>query len=115
MFEAGVAFDAAAARLSEYTKRAVPWLWEVRGLDNFVNVGRAQVPPAIQLVGQMLRAYANDVIAGKAPANLPRPEPTLNPPEVKPLLPTPDVAADPVLIEANFQRLNRRTGRVVLP
>ncbi len=119
MFEAGVAFDAAAARLSAYTARAVPWLWEVRGLDNFVNVGRAQVPPAIELVGTMLRSYANDVIAGKAPATLPRPEPTpkeLGPtPDVMGLtLAAPDVTSDdPVLIEANFQRLDRRSGQLV--
>ncbi|MDA9406852.1 hypothetical protein [Bradyrhizobium sp. CCBAU 45384] len=34
MIEASVEFDAAARRLSEYTTRAVPWLWEVRGLDD---------------------------------------------------------------------------------
>jgi len=54
MTEAAAEFDAAAARLSEYTTRAVPWLWEVRGLDDFVNVARAQVPPAVDLVGKML-------------------------------------------------------------
>jgi chromosome segregation ATPase len=74
MADAANEFDAAAARLSEYTTRAVPWLWEVRGLDEFVTIARAQVPPAVDLVGKMLRAHADAGIAGKAPATLPRPE-----------------------------------------
>ena len=72
MTKAAVEFDTAAARLSEHTARALPWLWEVRGLNDFVNVGRAQVPPAIELVATMLRALADDVVSGKAPATLPR-------------------------------------------
>jgi multidrug efflux pump subunit AcrA (membrane-fusion protein) len=118
MVEAGTEFDRATARLSEYTTRAVPWLWEARGLDDFVNVGRAHVPPAIELIGTMLRSYASDVIAGKAPATLPRPEPTPMASEAKPNVEhpaAPDVTSDPVLVAANFQRLDRRTGRVVQP
>jgi hypothetical protein len=72
MTEAAAEFDAAAASLSEHTARALPWLWEVRGVADFVNVGRAQVPPAVDMVATMLRAYAKDVISGKAPATLPR-------------------------------------------
>jgi hypothetical protein len=71
MTEAATEFDAAAARLSEHTARAVPWLFEVRGVDDFVNVGRAQVPPAVDMVATILRAYAEDVISGNAPATLP--------------------------------------------
>jgi hypothetical protein len=72
MTEAAAEFDAAAERLSEHTARALPWLWEVRGVNDFVNVGRAQVPPAVEMVATMLRAYADDVVTGKAPATLPR-------------------------------------------
>ena len=92
MIEASAEFDAAAARLSEHTTRAVPWLWEVRGLDEFVTNARAQLPPAVDLVGQMLRAYADDVVAGKAPATLPRPEPKAAEatPSVQPLHRGPD-------------------------
>jgi hypothetical protein len=70
MTEAAVEFDTAAARLSEHTARAVPWLFEVRGVDDFVNVGRAQVPPAVDMVATMLRAYAEDVVSGKAPGDV---------------------------------------------
>jgi hypothetical protein len=63
MTEAAVEFNTAAARLSEHTARALPWLWEVRGLNDFVNVGRAQVPSAVDMVATMLRAYAEDVMA----------------------------------------------------
>ena len=109
MIEASAEFDAAAARLSEHTTRAVPWLWEVRGLDEFVTIARAQLPPAVDLVGQMLRAYADDVVAGKAPATLPRPEPKAAEatPSVQRLTPTAPDMTDPVLVEANFQPLHR--------
>jgi hypothetical protein len=72
MTEAAAEFDAAAARLSDHTGRAVPWLFEVRGLDDFVNVGRVQVPLAVDMVTTMLQALADDVVSGKAPATLPR-------------------------------------------
>jgi hypothetical protein len=71
MTEIAAEFDTAAARSSEHTARALPWLSEVRGLDDFVNVGRAQAPPAVALVATMLRAHADDVVSGKAPATLP--------------------------------------------
>jgi hypothetical protein len=72
MIDAAAEYDAAAARLSKHTARAMPWLWEVRGLNDFVNVGRGQVPPAVDMVATMLRALADDVISGKVPAALPR-------------------------------------------
>jgi malonyl CoA-acyl carrier protein transacylase len=104
MTEAATEFDAAAARLSEFTTQAVPWLWEVRGLDEFITIGRAQVPPAVELVGQMLRAYANDVIAGKAPATLPRSEESSSNDNHH----QPDTeAANAILAEANLQPLDR--------
>jgi hypothetical protein len=50
MTEASAEFDATAARLSEYTTRAVPWLWEVRGLDEFITISRAKcLQPSIWL------------------------------------------------------------------
>lgn len=119
MAEAATEFDAAAARLSEYTSRAVPWLFEVRRLNDFVNVGRAQVPPAVDLVGQMLRAYADDIIAGKAPATLPCPEesalsqandPAPKPERVAKIVPD---AASAGLVAANFQPLDRGPDRVL--
>jgi len=118
MTDVAAEFDAVAARLAEHTARAVPVLWEARGLDEFITIGRAQVPPAIELVGTMLRAYADDVIAGKAPATLPVPETPPKTPEATPAIQslpptTPEMTSDPVLVAANFQRLDRRTGRVV--
>jgi hypothetical protein len=119
MTVAAADFDAAAARLSEYTARAVPCLWEARGLDEFIAVGRAQVPPAVELVGTMLRAHADAVIAGKAPAALPRPEEL--PVKVAETAPkvqhgrktAPDMASDPVLAAANFQPLDRGPDRIL--
>jgi chromosome segregation ATPase len=67
-------FDAAAASLSEYTARAVPVIWEARGLDEFVKICRAQVPSTVEMVGTLLRAHADAVVAGTASATLPRPD-----------------------------------------
>ena len=109
MTEAGAEFDAAAGRLSEYTTRAVPWLWEVRGLDEFVTIARAQVPPAVDLVGKMLRANADAVIAGAAPATLPLPENVTEPVANAGA----NVASDPGLAEANFTVVDRGPARVL--
>jgi hypothetical protein len=119
MIDASAEYDTAAARLSEHTARAVPWLWEVRGLNDFVNVGRAQMPPAVEMVATMLRAYADDVVSGKAPATLPRgDEPPMSPTEPVPKVErhcqvAPDLAADPVLVQANFQPVDRGPARVL--
>jgi len=56
MTEVAADYDAAGAGLAELTARAVPFLWEARGLDDFIVVGRAQVPPAIDKVSQLLRS-----------------------------------------------------------
>ena len=44
---------------------------EAPGLDDFLNVGRAQVPDAVDKVTQLIRVHADAVIAGKVPATLP--------------------------------------------
>jgi hypothetical protein len=109
MADVSAEYDAAAARLAELTARAVPLLWEARGLDDFINVGRAQVPPAIDNVAHLLRAHADDVIAGKAPATLRRPDA----PASKAKSTARDVAPDPVLVAANFQPLDRGPARTL--
>jgi hypothetical protein len=113
MTDAVVEFDAAAARLSEYTTRAVPLLWEARGLDDFVTIGRAQVPDAVDVVSKLLRAHADAVIAGSAPATLPLPEEPAPKGERRP--PAADATAAPnaVLVEANFQSLDRGPARTL--
>jgi hypothetical protein len=70
--EIGAEFDATAECLSEYTRRSVPIVYEALGLNNFIVTCRAQVPEALDMVGKLLRAHADAVIAGTAPAALPR-------------------------------------------
>lgn len=70
--EIGAEFNVTAERLSEYTRRSVPLVYEALGLDNFIATCRAQVPEALEMVGKLLRAHADAVIAGTAPATLPR-------------------------------------------
>lgn len=87
--EVGVEFNSAAERLSEHTARAVPVVLDALGLDRFMAVCRAEVPAALELVATLLRAHAHAVVAGTAPAKMPRPDetsaqvatPTAQPPE----------------------------------
>ena len=71
MIDLAAAFDAAAANLSEVTRRAVPVIWEARGLHDFIAICRAQVPSTVEMVGTLLRAHSDAVVAGTAPATLP--------------------------------------------
>ncbi|MGY4364364.1 thioesterase domain-containing protein [Bradyrhizobium sp. LB1.3] len=70
--EVGTEFDNAASRLSEHTARAVPLVYDALGVDKFMAICRAEVPAALELVAKLLRAHADAVIAGTAPASLPR-------------------------------------------
>lgn len=70
--EVGTEFNQTAVRLSEHTARAVPLVYDALGLDRFMATCRAEVPAALELVAKLLRAHADAVIAGTAPATLPR-------------------------------------------
>jgi chromosome segregation ATPase len=70
--ELAAAFDNAATRLSECTRRVVPLVIDAHGLNNFAGICRSDVPPAVTMLITSLRTYADDVLAGRAPAALPR-------------------------------------------
>ncbi|MFK4525734.1 chromosome segregation ATPase [Bradyrhizobium japonicum] len=70
--EVGAEFNETAARLSAHTTRAIPIVYEALGLDKFMATCQAEVPAALELVATLLRAHADAVIAGTAPATLPR-------------------------------------------
>lgn len=111
--EVGAEFNSTAERLSEYTARAVPVVFEALGLDKFMAICRAEVPSALELVSTLLRAHADAIVCGRAPATLPRAE------EPAPKLqltakPAPPVVPDPVLVAANFQRVDRGPDRVLM-
>lgn len=72
--EIGVEFIGVAERLSEQTRRAMPVVYEALGINNFAKVCLTEVPQAVELVSTMLRAHADAVLAGTAPAKLPLPE-----------------------------------------
>jgi hypothetical protein len=60
------------------TGRAVPIIFEANGVNNIVTICKSQVSDAIEMVCKLLRAHAEAVIAGLAPATLPQPDdPTL--------------------------------------
>jgi hypothetical protein len=70
--ELAAEFDNAATRLSECTRRVVPIVIDGHGLNNFAGICRSDVPPAVTMLTTLLHAYADDVLAGRAPAALPR-------------------------------------------
>lgn len=72
--EIGAEFNGVAERLSEQTHRAVPIVFEALGINNFAKVCLTELPQAVELVSTMLRAHADAVLAGTAPAKLPLPE-----------------------------------------
>jgi len=72
--EVGAEFNSTAERLSEHTARAVPVVLDALGLDKFMAVCRAEVPAALELVTTLLRAHADAVVTGTAPAKLPHPD-----------------------------------------
>ncbi|WP_152033486.1 hypothetical protein [Bradyrhizobium sp. DOA9] len=72
--EISVEFNGVAERLSEQTHRAMPIVFEALGVNNFAKVCLTEVPQAVELVSTMLRAHADAVLAGTAPAKLPLPE-----------------------------------------
>src|SRR3954471_18535392 len=72
--ERAAAFDNAATSLSECTRRVVPLVIDGHGLNNFAGICRSDVPPAVTMLTTLLHAYADDVLSGRAPAALPRPD-----------------------------------------
>ena len=71
--EAQVAHDAAALELEAASKEGGILIAESRAVYEFTLSARQQLQPAIQMVVAALHAHAKAVIAGGAPASLPRP------------------------------------------
>ena len=67
-------FVALAERFSQHTGRAVPIVFEASGVHNIASICKSQVSDAIEMVCKLLRAHADAVIAGLAPATLPQPD-----------------------------------------
>ena len=72
--EIGAEFVSLAESLSEHTGKAVPIIFEANGVNNIVTICKSQVSEAIGMVCKLLRAHGDAVIAGIAPAALPRPD-----------------------------------------
>ena len=98
---AGAAFDAAVGELADLARESTVIVLDAHPLKVFLEAVKAQVPPEAGLVTNVLRDHAKAVLAGTAPASLPKPEvatvqcggPNSNP--------------DAVLAAANFQPLDR--------
>jgi hypothetical protein len=106
--EAQVAHDAAALELEAASKEGGILIAESRAVYEFTLSARQQLQPAIQMVVAALHAHAKAVIAGGAPASLPRP---VAPAPVLTVVP----AAEPVqtiFIKRNVKFLDQ-AGRTV--
>ena len=97
----GAAFDAVVGGLADLARESATIIPDARPLRVFLEAVKQQVPPEAGLVSSVLRDHAKAVLAGTAPASLPKPEvatvqcggPNSNP--------------DAVLAAANFQPLDR--------
>jgi hypothetical protein len=74
----------------------------------FLEAVKAQVPPEAGLVTNVLRDHAKAVLAGTAPASLPKPEP--EPAPVRRIEPPTEVV-NPILVAADFQPIDRGPAR----
>ena len=111
---AGAAFDSAVGELADLARESAVIVHDAHLLKVFLEAVQAQVPPEASLVTNVLRDHAKAVLAGTAPASLPKPEP--DPSQLKVVEPPPTHVvntADPVLAAANFQPLDRGPDRVL--
>jgi HAMP domain-containing protein len=71
--KAAAAFDEVAKELEAASKEAGLIIPEAVAVDHFVRSAREQIPPATTMIVGALYAHAKAVLAGGAPASLPRP------------------------------------------
>jgi hypothetical protein len=109
----GAAFDAAAGELADTARESAVIVLDAHPLQVFLEAVKQQVPPAADVVTNVLRDHARAVLAGTAPASLPKPqaEPaklTVPEParETRPQHIAPVTASDP-LASADFQVIDR--------
>jgi hypothetical protein len=110
----GAAFDATVGELADLARESATIVLDAHPLKVFLEAVKQQVPPEAGLVSSVLRDHAKAVLAGTAPASLPKPE--AEPAQLRKVEP-PSVqvvnTADPVLAAANFQPLDRGPDRVL--
>jgi hypothetical protein len=108
------AFDVAAGQLADLARESALIVLDARPLKVFLEAVKQQVPPEVGLVSSVLRDHAKAVLAGTAPASLPKPEPA--PAQLKAVEQPPTHVvnkADPVLAAADFQPLDRGPARTL--
>jgi hypothetical protein len=111
---AGAAFDAAVGELADLARESALIVLDAQPLRVFLEAVKQQVPPEVGLVSNVLRDHAKAVLAGTAPASLPKPEPESAP--VRRIEPPPtevDNTADLILAAANFQPVDRGPQRTM--
>jgi hypothetical protein len=103
---AGAAFDATVGELADLARESATIVPDAHPLKVFLQAVKQQVPPEAGLVSNVLRDHAKAVLAGTAPASLPKPE--AEPAQLRAV-----EAVSPVLAAANFQRLDRGSARTL--
>ena len=101
LIEAGAAYDAATAMLSEVSIRALAVTMEANGLAVFAASSRIEVAAATTVVAEALRQHGRAVLNGLAKAEMPKPESVKLVPVSKD--PTVSTASPPV----QFHRVDR--------
>jgi hypothetical protein len=119
---AATAFDEPAGLLAELARDSALIVLDAYPLQVFMHAVKEQVPPAVAAITNSLRDHARAVLAGTAPASLPKPVAEPGKPKVieqrgekAPRSPPAALinTSDPVLAAANFQPLDRGSERML--
>jgi hypothetical protein len=119
---AATAFDEPAGQLAEMARESALIVLDGHPLQVFMHAVKEQVPPTVAVITNGLRDHAKAVLAGTAPASLPKPVAEPGKPKVIELRDekaprSPPVAlintSDPVMAAANFQPLDRGPERML--
>ena len=110
----GAAFDATVGELADLARESATIVLDAHPLKVFLEAVQKQVPPEAGLVSRVLRDHAKAVLAGIAPASLPKP--AAEPAQLRKVEPPPFRVvnmADPVLAAAKFTVIDRGSDRIL--
>jgi hypothetical protein len=74
LMQAGESFEIAISELVKATEKAARFVYEAKALETFAASSQVEIPEAVGVIGELVRAHAEMVLSGLAPATLPAKE-----------------------------------------
>jgi hypothetical protein len=71
---AAASFNGIITRLAQIAERAGTFIFEAQGLSAYAAASKVQLPDAVTMISGMLRAHAQSVLRGDAPAMVRQPD-----------------------------------------